>query len=121
MNRSFVFRELTELIGETAAHALCKEYGGTNLFVPKSMSRDHKLAKLLGLSSAKALSELHGGIEIELPLGPPGACTKRTQIARMLEETTLTHAAIARDIGTTERWVREVARSVREEQQPRLF
>ncbi len=77
--------------------------------VPRTMHADHEIARAIGLGPAIRLSDAFGGETIELPLGSPGACTKRAKIERLLETTDLSHSQIARKTGATLRWVETLA------------
>ena len=115
------FQTLVELVGELGAQALCREYGGTGLYIPSTIKEDHPLAKLLGLGPARNFSAMYGGEEFPIPLGAPGACTKRAHIIKLFKSGGLTRRAIAREVGCTERWVSEVTAEIRNDTQADFF
>lgn len=60
--------ELAELAGSEAALKLAAAKGGTRLYVPKSLDKDHPLAKDMGLEGARSLCRLYGGEYITVPM-----------------------------------------------------
>ncbi|MDY0274781.1 MAG: Mor transcription activator family protein [Desulfomicrobium sp.] len=57
---------LVDIIGKDAATALCKKYGGVDVFVPKK-AHFGELPKLIGESAMQDLSACFGGEYIMLP------------------------------------------------------
>lgn len=114
-----VLADLAEDVGRTGALALAREFGGTRVYVPESMTEDHRLAALLGVGPASRLSWRFGGETIEIPLGPYSRQGMTTRaIERYLADGKLTHAEIAREVGCTERWVRAVKAGLSEKEDP---
>jgi hypothetical protein len=88
--------ELAELIGERAYVRLAEEFGGTRLYVPATIGPDHDIAKVVGLSAARILSErLGGAATIRVPLA-------REARARQYRAAGWSNAKIARALGITE-------------------
>lgn len=61
-------RDIVDTIGLPATIALVKCYGGIRCSVPRTMTRDHVLAKRIGHEPACKLTERYGGETLELPL-----------------------------------------------------
>ena len=58
---------MKQLIGIKAAMAICKEYGGRRLYMPKKAHADHKLAALIGLENLEKLATHYLGERITIP------------------------------------------------------
>lgn len=99
--------ELNELIGPEAAERLCRERGGVPFYVPMRVNPGEGLAALLGFGRAHALSESYGGGYITVPLIRPEPL--KVQIATLLDRGK-SAPEIARELHTTERYVRAIAR-----------
>ena len=56
-----VVGELAELLGVDKALALVEAYGGVQLYVPQTMTADHRLVKMIGPEAAGKLSDRYGG------------------------------------------------------------
>jgi Mor family transcriptional regulator len=66
---SKVLTEIADAIGDEGAEAICKQYGGTRLYVPKKIKVGHPLEVLLGLEAALKLASVFGGFEhFDIPL-----------------------------------------------------
>lgn len=59
--------DLAPIVGFTATIRLTAYYGGKNMTVPKHVSDKHVLAKLIGMSAAKKLSEEYAGCRFWVP------------------------------------------------------
>jgi hypothetical protein len=72
-----VFADITALVGREAATRLVQAKGGTRIFIPSRVSKEHWLAKLLGHEIAQTLAKHYadqlsasghrGGRQLELP------------------------------------------------------
>jgi len=113
-----IWEQLVDLIGETEARALCKNCGGERVYVPEKPT----LGRLgfLTVAARQSLSDFFGGAQLEVPLGPPGTCTKRHQIEALLD-TKLSANEIARQVGCTRRWVLAVKANLTDPEQTNLF
>lgn len=116
---------LSELIGLSKAMMLVETYGGTPLYVPQTVSDDHKLALLIGLDAAKELAKAYPGETIPIPLSITGdhamQAARRRQRIRELKEKGLSHTQIARELRTTDRTVRKVLGAEVDDRQQGLF
>lgn len=59
--------DLAPIVGFTATIRLTAYYGGKNMTVPKHVSDKHVLAKLIGMSAAKKLSDEYAGCRFWVP------------------------------------------------------
>lgn len=59
--------ELTGLIGNDAAQALCSTLGGVTLYVPKLEDESSKIAKIIGATALRKLAQVYGGEIIMVP------------------------------------------------------
>jgi Mor family transcriptional regulator len=114
-----VLAELASEIGRDGALTLARVFGGRKVYVPETMSEDHKLAALIGFGPASTLSTLFGSETIEIPLGPfaaNGAITRA--IRQRLVEGELSNTEIAERYRCTVRWVRQVKADMRAKTDP---
>lgn len=103
--------ELEDLIGRNAAEVLCRCHGGVPVYVPVKVDADSALGRIIGIGPLRVLSSLYGGESITVPNG------RRTEpfkgrILALLEEGH-SCAAIALELGVTDRHVRELASRAR--------
>lgn len=109
---------IAEEIGEDVAVALAKARGGRMLYIPKSVSGDHELSKLVGVEDAIKISKLLGHGNVLVPCGNlNGAAGRRTQITQLFEQG-LTHSQIAAEVGVHIRTVERATARFRDENQP---
>jgi hypothetical protein len=59
--------DLAQIVGFSATIRLTAYFGGRNLFVPKSVSEETVLAKVIGESAAKLLAQEYGGDVVWVP------------------------------------------------------
>jgi hypothetical protein len=95
--------QLLELLGERAATALLKRYGGTRIWIPApDTPRFEELAAALGgRAAACRLYEVFGGMRVALPALP---VSLRNRI-RELSHQGKSRADVARELGVTVRYV----------------
>lgn len=98
--------DLDDLIGPEAAEELCRSYGGVPFYVPKRVKPGEGLAARIGFGRAYALAEAFGGEYVTIPLGNRTEPLK-TRIMKLLDERK-SAPDIARELGTTERYVRTI-------------
>lgn len=109
--------ELDALIGEEALVRLAEAFGGTRLYVPESMPRDHEIVQAIGAEAAKRLRDRLAPDVIRVPLA-------RELRARHYRAAGKSNAQIARALGITETGVDKLfARVLKREPatQPSLF
>lgn len=58
-----VLRQMADLIGLQATLTIVKHYGGVRLYVPRNMTPEHILAKMIGFPAACKLSKEYGGVD----------------------------------------------------------
>lgn len=60
--------ELVEVIGKEGVIALAEKFGGTRLYVPKTVEIDSEIVQAIGLDAAGALSARYAPDVIRIPL-----------------------------------------------------
>lgn len=96
---------LDDLVGSDTAETLCREYGGIPFYIPRKVTPGKGLAKTIGFGCACAMCEAFGGEYITLPISRPESLKK--QILTLLNKGKIA-SDIARELHTTERYVRRV-------------
>ncbi len=107
--------ELAQLISIDAVLKLVEQFGGVRLYVPKVVRQSGKLAKLLGMPAAEALSARCGGGRIEVPLAPNLGRAIRDEEIRSLDASGYTVAEVARRLRIHQRTVYQVLSNARNE------
>lgn len=106
---------LTDTIGARATHALIDHLGGTRIHIPKSVSRTSRLAQVVGVDAAQALSAWRGGEDLKVPL----ARHWRIRVRRAMGDS---YAEIALRLRITEKAVHDNLHAARlTRSQPDLF
>lgn len=109
--------ELQALIGEEALVRLAERFGGTRLFVPVKITRDHAITRAIGFEAACRLSERLAPDVIKVPLA-------REPRARHHRAAGRSNAWIATRLGMTETGVEMIfnrARAAAKSNAPDLF
>lgn len=111
--RNTTLDDIAAVIGFSATLRLAAWYGdGVNCYVPEDPDDACQLSKLIGLSSAKKLSEEWGGEHLSIPrLRNYEVDEKRRTIARMLEKGFGTRE-ISSLMRMTERRVQQICREM---------
>lgn len=86
-----VLQQVAEIAGLPAALQLARSAGGTRIYVPKKPTP--RFVSQIGDQAANALSELYGGENVDIPLGPVGTLANARRVAEQ---------AIAEGASTTE-------------------
>lgn len=117
-------RTLAEMIGLPATLKLVETYPGVSIFVPKNVEPEHKLATLLGLDQARALSAMYGGENhFEVPRAVRAVRRLRDR-ALLADLQTMSQRDAALKYQLTERGVRKICaryRFAQESPQAPLF
>lgn len=115
--RSLVFQEIASAIGRESARQLVEAFGGTELFVPRSIDVKHPIAKAIGPEAARLLSTFFHGTELQLPV----AGKRRRQVKRLAGEPGMTRQKIALSTGYCERQVYRIIGEETDDRQADLF
>jgi hypothetical protein len=91
-------------LGEKAAHQFADCCGGQRVRIPNRPDESVALRNALGADTARILSQRFGGSVIDVPTGSQH---RRGEIARLRREGK-SPAAIARRVGSTQRYVHDV-------------
>ena len=101
--------ELVGVVGEAAALRLLAAHGGERIYVPRVLTEDHRLIRVMGETAALALvahmATGMGGTDVDLPRGPSGqAAQQRARLAAAIEAGAPANE-IARNLGVSRRTV----------------
>ena len=114
------FHELSALVGEGAANAFCRAYGGVSVYIPKTGLEGSALAPVVGLQALEALSRACGGMVVTVPNRRREEPLKARVIALLEEGRTARDIALT--LGVTQRYVEIVRRTaLRNARQLTLF
>lgn len=110
-------RPVYEVAGVAGVLAVIERWGGTPMYVPypRSLHDQHPLVLTLGAEAALRLCKLHPGEPIDVPVGRG---YRAALLAADVAKATVggdSEADIARRHGITTRWVRELRRREREQ------
>lgn len=103
--------ELETVIGPEAFLDLAQAFGGTRLYVPATMTKEHEIAVAIGMPAARVLSERFAPDVIRVPLA-------REARARSYRQAGASYAQIARRLGITETSVEKLFRRLGEGEKP---
>lgn len=78
-----VLRRVGEVAGLAAAVQIARDFGGTEIYIKKTIEPDHILVRSLGRKAAEAVLDAFGPGALEVPLGP--SCHGR-QLARAIRD-----------------------------------
>lgn len=110
--QSISWAEILETIGQAAAEALGRKFGGVSLYIPTNFNRG-KLVQVIGLEAAQALSERFGGSTLMLPNETRRQTPKKIRIIELIEAGWSTRR-IAMKVKVTEDWVKMVKRQCKD-------
>jgi len=99
-------KEIAEIIGVVPAIQLARDFGGTEIYIPKNMTADHPIAVCIGLEAATKLAEWAIGDRIEIPRAVGVHLGKRNAEIREAVEQGLSKKKAARKFQLTTRWIR---------------
>lgn len=104
-------KEIAEIIGVGPTIKLAKEFGGTETYIPKTMTAKHPIAVCIGLDAAIKLSELAIGDNLDIPRAVAVHRGKRNAEIRKAVEGGLSKKKAARRFELTTRWIRHLMNS----------
>lgn len=103
-----VIGEIRRRCGDEAALRLADRLGGLRIYVPRSPGPEHRLRVAVGDAVTEALVAIAGGGEISIPRARAMLFEERAaRIVRLAAEGR-PNQEIAREVGVTPRWVRQV-------------
>lgn len=97
-------QSIADLIGDELAFAVCRVYGGIELYIPKHPRPGLGLVEVIGMEAAAKLATWRGGSKIYPPVLRPAG--KKRAIAMATGSLT----EVARRFGVTRSWVCRVRR-----------
>ncbi len=98
--------ELVEIIGVGAALRFVDAYAGRDyVYIPETLTEGHHLVQAVGEKAARQLVDAAGRDRIPVPTMAVRRNLARKQLIREAEGTT---SEVARRLGVSPRWVREV-------------
>lgn len=111
-----VLRQLADAGHVDAVPKLIAAWGGTRRLIPVAPTEAHELVRIIGMPAARALAELRGGQEVDIPRGV-GLGAKKAAILRLAGS----RREVARAAECTERFVRKVLNDRDDPEQGNLF
>lgn len=109
--------EIAATIGDEAARALARCFGGTNLYVPRAVGDHHPICAAIGREAADRLAAWTGG----QPLAIPKQAERRARVRELRTGGKLTIGRIAVQTGFSERHVYRLLSDQTDERQASLF
>lgn len=115
--------QVVDALGQGAALALAREFGGTEVYLPAPVRIDseHRLARALGLDNAQKIAGLLGPGRVLVPLGASGNGRRRARVLDDALAEGASAAEAARRAGCHIRTAYRHRERVRDERQGRLF
>lgn len=111
---------IADVIGEELTLKLAQSFGGLKgVHIPKDPTTDNRLAAVVGREAWAKLCERFGGRTLDIPRGHFLELKKDKILA--LARTDMSTAAIALEVGVTQRYVTMVLSAARSERQLPLF
>lgn len=112
--RRSLLDRIADAVGDDLALSLAIEFGGTQLYIPHTMTKDSDVVRVVGYTAAAKLAKAFGGTAVFVPIGP----RRRAKIRELLQQKKprLTVRQVAETVETTERHVYAVLRELRAEQ-----
>jgi hypothetical protein len=95
---SSVFADIAAVIGNVAARQLCETLGGTRVYVPRQVPRNHGLVVAIGADAAAKLADHYHGTVLPLPK----MHLRREMALRLVREGKMKISEIARVTDYTE-------------------
>ncbi len=111
--------DVGETLGRRVALNLMASFGGLEVKFPVRPKPDHPVVKALGETDALALCKFLGGQQVYVPHNKP-ARSRRAEVVSLHEEG-VDLAAIARQLGLSQRYVRMIVNDRGDDRQLPLF
>jgi len=99
---------LARVIGLPAALILVKNYGGSRLYIPKSINKGHYIHKIIGTRAAKNLSLYYGGDTLSVPKAAVAVRAARDRSIKQRYSNGTSASSLAREYNLTERRVWDI-------------
>lgn len=111
------FAELADAIGDHAARCLAERFGGTSLYVPRTIGDHHPICAALGRAQADRLAAWAGGGSLAVPK----QAVRRARVRELRNNSGLTIAQIALQTSFSERHVYRLLSAATDDRQASLF
>lgn len=105
------FVEVAGIIGISATERLCEAIGGVRTYIPRHIGHNHPISAAIGAALARELADHRYGTTIDLPK----AHLRRQRVIELSERGDMTLREIALATDYTERQVRRILDSARED------
>lgn len=99
---------LESVVGETSAHALCRDLGGLSWYLPVNPESSHPVAAVAGMEALRALCARFAPGMVTIPKSCRRTSCKHDIITRL--DRGLACRDIALELGVTDRYVQRVRR-----------
>ena len=108
--RSKILNEMIEHCGHQAALAVVRQYGGRQLSIPTetTLTENHPLALVVGLTNARRMAQLRGGERIEIPVEMNVIVELRNEAIVAAFDDSQSIRRIALDFQISRKWVRNI-------------
>ncbi len=102
------FQEIRQFIGDVATAKLVAQYGGTRLYIPITLKREHPLCQLLGEETAQQLAGEFCGMSVEVPRDVMLQLVQRNKLILADSEAGMSQSQLALKYGLTQRTIRKI-------------
>jgi hypothetical protein len=110
-------RDLIDVVGLEPALAFVKKFGGVRYAVPKKLSEQHELARLMGFDAAQKMVDMYRGEYLVFPKYDAAAMQVRHYEVKVLDAKGESTRNIALQTGYTERMVNYLKAKARNAEQ----
>ena len=107
-----VLDALRRIGGGQAVVAIQKRFGGTQLYIPNEIGRNHAISRTIGLVEAQLLSEEFAGCTVYIP---SNRAQSRREAAMFMMLAKIPSKQIAEALSISQRQVGNIRRSLRRE------
>ena len=112
-----IIADLSELIGSGDAWQIVRRWAGSELYVPRHMTRDHPIALTIGLEKAQILSKRYGNDRIRIPIERNALREQRNQSILKAKDDGKSYTQISRDHGLSRPAVVAIIRKLRDNEE----